>query len=252
MDDLLVAVDGKESGWNALDQALDVARRENARVLGLHVIPTDANRSNKKLEVLEAQFEQRCRDAGIVGQIAIDVGKTAETICKRARWSDLVVTGLVPLATGGLRTRLGSEFRTLMRSCPRPVLVVPGATTVPQRALLAYDGSSKSEEALYVASYLASRWSLGLSLVTISDSVSRASKIQAPARSYLEQHDIKAEMAVFGKGSVAQTILCEADRHAIDIILMGGYGLSPMVEAVLGSAVDEVLRKSKRPVFVFT
>ena len=252
VEDLLVVVDGKDSGWRALDQALEVARREDARVLGLHVAPTSADHSNDKREALEARFDQRCRDAGIAGQIAIDVGKTAETICKRARWSDLVVTSFAPPATGGLRTRLGSQFRNLIRSCPRPVLVVPAASTALQSALLAYDGGSKSEEALYVASYLASRWSLDLTVVTVSDSVSRASKIQTLARSYLEQHGIQAEMVALGKAPVAQTILHTADSRASDMILMGGYGLSPMVEAVLGNAVDEVLRKSKRPVLVLT
>jgi nucleotide-binding universal stress UspA family protein len=31
---------------------------------------------------------------------------------------------------------------------------------------------------------------------------------------------------------------------------MGGYGFSPLVEVVLGSAVDQVLRESSRPVLV--
>jgi nucleotide-binding universal stress UspA family protein len=252
VEDLLVALDGKESGWRALDQALEVARREDARVLGLHVASSRAEHANEQREALQAQFDQRCRDAGIAGQIAIDVGNTAETLCKRARWSDLVVTGLAPPATGGLRTRLGPQFRNLIRNCPRPVLLVPPASSALQSALLAYDGGSKSEEALYVASYLANHWSLDLTLVTVSDSVSRASKIQTPARSYLEQHGIEAEMLALGKAPVAQTILHTADRLASDMILMGGYGLSPMVEAVLGNAVDEVLCKSQRPVLVLT
>jgi nucleotide-binding universal stress UspA family protein len=250
-DDLLVALDGEEFGWNVLDQAFEVAHRENARVLGLHVVPTDADRSNKQLKELESQFEQRCRNANIAGRLAIEVGKTAEAICKRARWADLVITRLVPPATGGLRTRLGSQFRTLIRYCPRPVLVVPGACVAPRRALLAYDGSPKSEEALYVACYLAGWWSLSLAIVTVTDSALRASKIQEPARSYLERHGIEAEM-VLGKGPISTAILHEAEKHASDLILMGGYGSGPPMEAVLGSPVDEVLRLSKRPVFILT
>ena len=109
VEDLLVAVDGEESGWDALDQAFIVAHQENARVLGLHVVPTVASRSNERVKAIEAQFEQRCRNANIEGRIALDVGKTAATICRRARWADLVVTGLVPPKKWGLRKRLGSN-----------------------------------------------------------------------------------------------------------------------------------------------
>ena len=253
--DLLVAIDGEDSGWSVLDQAVHVAHRENARVLGLHVVPTDSVHSPERLTALRAQFEERCRHAGVAGRIAIESGKVAETLCKRARWADLVVTGLLPSATVGLRSRLGSEFRTLMRHCPQPVLVVPGAGAgagaAPQRALLAYDGSPKSEEALYVACYLAGWWSLSLVVVTVNESDRSASETQDPARSYLEHHGIGANM-VLGKGPVAQSVLHEADTHASDIIIMGGYGSSPPVEAVLGSAVDEVLRLSRRPVLILT
>jgi nucleotide-binding universal stress UspA family protein len=90
-----------------------------------------------------------------------------------------------------------------------------------------------------------------LAIVTVTDNASRASKIQEPARSYLERHGIEAEM-VLGKGPISKAILHEADKHASDLILMGGYGSGPPMEAVLGSPVDEVLRLSKRPVFILT
>jgi nucleotide-binding universal stress UspA family protein len=41
-----------------------------------------------------------------------------------------------------------------------------------------------------------------------------------------------------------------AEEHECDLIIMGGYGFSPVMEIVLGSAVDEVLRASRRPVLI--
>lgn len=122
---------------------------------------------------------------------------------------------------------------------------------MPQRAVLAYDGGPRSEAALYAATYLAGWWSLSLVIVTVSESESKASKIQAPARSYLEHHGVKGELVV-RTGPVARAILHEADAHASDIILMGGYGSISLVEAVLGSTVDEVLQMSKRLVLIST
>jgi nucleotide-binding universal stress UspA family protein len=50
--------------------------------------------------------------------------------------------------------------------------------------------------------------------------------------------------------TVSSAILTAAQDHDCDLILMGGYGHSPVVEVVLGSAVDEVLRSSRQPVLI--
>jgi len=41
-----------------------------------------------------------------------------------------------------------------------------------------------------------------------------------------------------------------AQENGCDLIVMGGYGFSPVVEIVLGSAVDQVLRESQHPVLI--
>jgi nucleotide-binding universal stress UspA family protein len=51
-------------------------------------------------------------------------------------------------------------------------------------------------------------------------------------------------------GPVADAILSTAQEHDADVILLGGYGHWPVLEVVLGSTVDEVLRASRQPVFV--
>jgi nucleotide-binding universal stress UspA family protein len=52
------------------------------------------------------------------------------------------------------------------------------------------------------------------------------------------------------RGSVAQVILETTKAHESNLILMGGYGLNPVLEVVLGSAVDQVLRESCQPMLI--
>jgi len=52
------------------------------------------------------------------------------------------------------------------------------------------------------------------------------------------------------EGPVADALLQAADAHGSDLILMGGYGHSPIVELLSGSVVDKVLRSSKQPVLL--
>jgi nucleotide-binding universal stress UspA family protein len=51
-------------------------------------------------------------------------------------------------------------------------------------------------------------------------------------------------------GPAAQAILTTASVVRNDLIIMGGYGRAPVLEVVLGSVVDEVLRTSRRPMLI--
>jgi nucleotide-binding universal stress UspA family protein len=129
--------------------------------------------------------------------------------------------------------------------CPRPVLAVPAVAAPLRQAVLAYDGSPKAEEALFVATYLASRWGLSLAVVTSVEDEA----VSARARDYLAARGVAAEHVV-EQGAAAEVILHAAASHAADVILMGGYGRGPVLEAVLGSTVDRVLRESRYAVLV--
>jgi nucleotide-binding universal stress UspA family protein len=55
---------------------------------------------------------------------------------------------------------------------------------------------------------------------------------------------------VRGSGPVAEGILKVANEHDSGLILMGGYGRQPVVDAVVGSTVDRILRQSARPTLI--
>jgi nucleotide-binding universal stress UspA family protein len=247
--DVLVAINGQETGWGALDHALFVAQYEKARVHGLHVLPSEAHLQSKEAEALRAEFDRRCRAAGVSGELALEVGEVPRRVCERARWTDLVILSLSYPPAPQPIARLGSGLSTIIRRCPRPVLMVPGTTPRLRRALLAYDGSPKAEEALFVATYLTVRWNIPLVVVTVIEMGRTTSDTLVRARSYLEA---QGKQATFVKdhGPVPDVIVRAAEVHQCDLIIMGGYGFSPVMEIVLGSAVDELLRTSRQPILI--
>jgi nucleotide-binding universal stress UspA family protein len=247
--DILVPISGQEAGWYALEQALEVARREGARLRGLHVVPSEAQRDSEEAQAVRAEFNRHCEAAGIPGELAVVVGGVARKICERVRWTDLAVVHLAHPPAPQPVARLSSGFRTLIRRCPRPVLAVPRASSHLDRALLAYDGSPKADEALFVATYLSCQWDITLVVVTVIETGRTTTETLARAQEYLETHGVQATFVKEG-GSVAETILKTAEEHESDLIIMGGYGLSPVLEVVLGSAVDQVLRTSRQPMLI--
>jgi nucleotide-binding universal stress UspA family protein len=247
--DILVPVSGEEISWNALEQALEVARREGARLRGLHLVPSEAQRDSAEAQAVQAEFNRRCEAAGIPGRLATEVGEVARKICERVRWTDLVVVNLAHPPAPEPIARLSSGFRTLIRRCARPVLAVPGAPSHLSRALLAYDGSPKADEALFIATYLSCRWNITLVVVTVIETGRATAETLARAQRYLETHGAQATFVKEG-GPVAEAMLKTAEEHGSDLIIMGGYGFSPVLEVVLGSAVDQVLRTSRQPMLI--
>jgi nucleotide-binding universal stress UspA family protein len=247
--DILVPVNGKEDGWCALDQAIEVARREGASLYGLHVVAEETDVDSEAARAVQAEFERRCQESQIPGRLAIAAGEVVEQTCARATVADLVVVNLSYPPAPQLLAKLSSGFHDLVQRCPRPVLATPQTVSPLKRALLAFDGSPKAREALFVAAYLAGKWGIPLSVVTVEGGGRNPEEVLAQARSYLEEHGVSADYRV-ESGPVGETILKNCDQKDCDLVLLGGYGLAPVLEVVLGSAVDQVLRQSCQPVLI--
>jgi nucleotide-binding universal stress UspA family protein len=249
--DVLVPLSGEEASWCALEQALVLARREESRLHGLHILSTQEEAEGEVALAVQARFNQQCSEAGLNGSLAIEAGEIARKICERSALTDLVILNLAYPPSSQWLARLGSGFRTIIRRCARPVLAVPGQASPLESALLAYDGSPKAKEALFVATYMAEMWKIPLTVLTVIEADHTTLETQNHAKAYLELHEVgQATFVTVEAGSVPEAILKAADEHRSDLIIMGGYRAHPVVEAMLGSSVDQVLRESKRPMLI--
>jgi nucleotide-binding universal stress UspA family protein len=246
--DLLVPVSGEPQGWNALEQAIILAKKEGSVLHGLHIVTSEAKKRSEAARNIQLEFERRCGEAEIPGHLTLATGSVQRQICSRSRWVDLFIVNLAYPPAPQPISRLSSGFSKLVRSCSRPMLAAPGLTTGLNSALLAFDGSPKSEEALFVATYLSLKWNIPLWVVTVIENGTTTGTLQK-AEAYLESHGVKASF-IEEQGGVAAAILKQAESTGSDLIIMGGYGSSPVVEVVLGSSVDKVLRESRRPMLI--
>lgn len=263
--DLMVAINGVESGWNALEQALVFAGREGSTLRGLHVIrETDVRETALSESVddgegadaaaiaaLRDRFEWEIAQTNVPGKFVVERGRVTHVLCDRARWNDLVVMPLSHPPGQKALERLSSGIRHVLHFCPRPILAVPqsAAATPLERPFLAYNGSPRAQEALYVATYLAARWQLPLVVAHVAEAEGEGEDVLETARTYLEEHGVEAELVV-KQEPVAAALLSAVDQYDCDVIVIGGYGARPVVEMVMDSALNDVLRTSHKPILI--
>ena len=246
--DILVPLSGFEESWDALDQALVIARRDRSRLHGLHIVETKEDVDSEDALGIKSRFEQTCREAGIEGRLFIDVGDITHRIFERAVLTDLVVVKITRPPSTGV-SALTSPFRTILANTSRPLLTVPQEESQFQRALLAYDGTDRSKEALFVATYFAEMWKTELLVFTALDGKKVTAAMQEYVKRYLDIHEVDAEYIISERGAMDQ-LKQTVEERGVELVLMGSHGGSVLEQVFVGSALDYMLRESKIPTFI--
>lgn len=259
---VMVPLSGTTASWRALEQGVIVAARENATLYGLHVLHPDATRrEQEQVDGIRRRFFERCRASGIAGQFASNEGYVVNAICERSRHMDVVIAAIPPQRTAAMTASTLADFndtsntisgsQALLRCCHVPLLTMRGSPYRIKRALLAYDGSPQADTALYAAAYLAARWDVKVVVMTVLETNLTKSTTDAleQAKTYLTQQAVDATFWQT-RGKVSDGILHAAKVHQSDLILVGNYRYSPLVEPILGGVLDQLLRRSPVPLLV--
>ena len=164
---ILLAMDGSDGSWKALDYALTMARQHGARLVAVHVVNrieiegirralqlANLSESDDRLTSLQKEYETNAcsvlseivgvaQRAGVPIETTAVIGSPAEDIVRLAREikADLIVIGTHG-RHGLSRVFLGSVAERVVRTAPCPVLTVRG---------LAVGVTDGAEEALAIA-----------------------------------------------------------------------------------------------------
>ncbi len=249
---LLFAIQDDLESREAFEQALWIAQKESARISGLHLVGNEDELESDKVRRIREIFYWRLGETGVQGSLAIEVGEPGKKILERAFYTDMVIVkmsyapGIQPLQ------KLRSGFRTLVRKSPQPLLLVPGNMRPIRKLLLAYDGSPKAKEAMYIAAYQAIQWGVELYILTTyrdDEQKDEMKKHINEARSYMRFSGTYYK-AHFRKGLSGQNILNFIKEKDIDLVIMGSYGSAPLKEVMTGSTIDYVLDSIQIPVLI--
>lgn len=134
-----------------------------------------------------------------------------------------------------------------------------------RKILIGYDGSEAAKKAFDTALELAVRDKSDLYVVTVArppefgDEVETEAviensreyhrKLLAPLQATLSRKSIHAHFEV-AVGHAAEQIIYHADRHQVDLIVVGDRGRSKFARLLLGSVSRQVTEYAQRPVLV--
>jgi nucleotide-binding universal stress UspA family protein len=272
---ILVPIDGSEHSNAALEYAIWMTEKFDGMLLGQHVIDTISiegsffhdisgslgfepylDFSSKMREILEErgktvldEFAERCRQKNVKHQSFLDTGLISNEICARAKVADLVVIGHRGVNEQFSTGLLGTTAETVTRKSPRPVFVSTKSFKVIERPLLAYDGSQRASSAMESAAEFCSVLKLPLTVLTIAKEQRPAEGVMRQAQSYLGSYAIEVNYEI-DRGYPEQKIMERLSRSDCDLLFIGAYGHRRIIEMVLGSTTEYILRNAPCPVFL--
>ena len=273
---ILVALDGSQHADSALEYGLSLARRLRARLIGLHVLDIVSiegsflhdvsgslgfepylDFSSKMREALQERgqmlldaFRKKCEQAGVAYDTALPMGIVANEICDQARIADLVIVGHRGVNEQFSTGLLGGATESVTRKSPKPVLVTPLEFKEITRPLLAYDGSQRASAALHASAEVSASLGLPLTVIHVAkDNGGEGDRVLAEAQRYLQSYEIPVTIKSL-TGPPHQRIVDVLRDGGYDLLFIGAYGHSRIIEMVLGSTTEFVLRNSGAPVFL--
>ncbi len=270
---ILVHIDHSESCKHRVNAAIDMAKKNNARLSALFIVPdyfvpsyVEAQISADVITQINDQAIERARetmsvikkqitDTGLAVDAFIEDGNLIGILSDYSFYSDLLILGQSQSDDADNLSESLADHLVIEGGAPCLVIPYVGTPqTLGKRVMVAWNESRESARALKDA----------LPILTQADKVTvlfikqkshneEHTAIQKKVMlAYLADHDIDAEISICIDNHLdaGDTMIAEAIDNDNDLIVMGAYGHSRLREMVLGGATRHLLKQMTVPVFI--
>jgi len=272
---ILIYVPSEKNAAATLEPALKIAGVRNAHVIGMHLIPDlpvygefPAEVSQEVIERLQRAgnvtagaakraFEEAFKSSPVTHEwrsfVASYVAGT-DLIAQQGRTVDLIVCGMPSEEVADA----WSDFaETAIMKSGRPVMILPGGASPQQlgnRAVIAWNGTREAARAVFDSLDLIRDAATVRAITFIENEAQRAAAelLGEPLVATLGRHGIRAtfEVAYVSGGSTGEAILSKLADEGCDLLIMGGYSKSRLLETIFGGVSRDILRDPRVPVLV--
>ena len=268
---IVVAQDGSPTALAAAAIAIQIAQNQDLSVHGLYVVdellalePYADYRRELESEGAPAsraelltwfeeqgdaalqRLEVRCQAVGVPVVTELVAGGVPEMVLRASERARLLALGRRGHGHEGDPQHLGQSFRAIAHHAHVPLIVGGGEERTVRRLLLAYDGGKHAQRALAWASLLQRTLPADVMVVAVQENeIHTTNEWLAEARSQLA-----GCRCLHRLGQPDSEIVAVAEENQADLIVMGRYRHTALLEGLLGSTVDRVLRNTQLPVLM--
>lgn len=272
---ILIGLDGSAYSTTAVELGLRWAQRSGALLVGLGIVDAPTIREPEPVpiggtaykterdEILVAEarqrvhqllehFTQRCAEVGVACASQEDVGRPAERILLQAQQCDLILLGQQTHFHFVTQEQADETLRTVLKSCPRPVVAVPATLPEGSIAVVAYDGSLQAARTVQAFQAVAPPGLHEVHVVCVHPQQSEAIHCVERAVEFLRRHDVAAHPHAMATSMEPAEALLEYVQHVhASLLVMGAYGQPTLREFLFGSVTTTMLETSPVPLFVY-
>jgi nucleotide-binding universal stress UspA family protein len=271
---ILVALDGSPWSETATTLALDWAARFDARLLGLGVLDEPsidrgepvpmgaygykkhrdetllADGHRRVLRFLD-EFRSRSAGAGLTASVVEDIGDPTQHILREAQRCDVVILGRETHFRFETQERPDATLAQVIRTSPRPVVVVPRTLPGGRGIVIAYGGGREAARTLQTFESLGIAAGEDVAVVTVHRDRSEAEAVAALAGDFLAAHGAPHHLCpIASDAAPAEVLLEEIRRRRPGLLVMGAHGHHPLRDLFATSVTRAVLGECPVPAFV--
>jgi nucleotide-binding universal stress UspA family protein len=274
---ILVAADGSPAAEAAASVAIQIAASQNLAVHGLYIVDevlaldsvyagfqrelgrsTAITSRTELLDQLEAQghfvlesLQMQCQSAGVPITTDILFGGVPQLVLQEAGRARLLALGRRGHGHADNPAHLGRNFQAIARRVGQPVLVGGDEERAVRRLLLAYNDSERARKALAWASRLQESLPAEIAVVAVQETrADLPGQWLQEAQAALPRLHFDTCWCLERRGTPAAEIVASAEEIETDLIVMGRYGHSALVEWLAGSTVGDLLKATRLPVLM--
>lgn len=272
---LLVAEDGSRAAQAAANVAIQIAQSQESLVSGLYVvdealildtyadyqrelgsIPEVSSRAElttwfrKQGDGALKWLEGRCQAAQVAVTTDLLFGGVADMVLQKAGQAQLLALGRRGHGHASDSGHLGRNFRAIAHHTSRPMVVGGDEERPVQRLLLAYNGGAHAQHALAWTTLLQRTLHSDVLVLSVKENGHTSRNMSSEMVDQLNQGGLSNYRFLSREGQPASQIVAAAAENEVDLIVMGRYRHTALLEWLVDNTLDRVLRHTPLPVLV--